>query len=320
MIIALLTIILVIGIKESSRFNIAIVTVKLTVLGFFILVGSFYVKPENWSPFAPNGFEGISAGAAMAFFSYIGFDCISTVAEETKNPKRDMPIGIIGSLVICTIIYITVTAIFTGLVPFSLLKTSVAEKAEPLAFAMKHVNLGWAAGIIAAGAIVAQTAVLLVLQLGQARIFFSMSRDGLIPKVFSRVHPKFKTPHVNTILIGIIAATVASLSNIDEMVDLTCIGTLFAFLLVCFGVIILRIKEPHRHRGFKVPLNPILPLLGVISCVFVMRGLPAVTWIRFFVWLAIGMVVYFAYSYRHSVLHKVHHKKHAQEPAVEHSS
>jgi APA family basic amino acid/polyamine antiporter len=315
LIIALLTVILVIGIRASSRFNIVIVTIKLLVLAFFVALGSFYVKPENWVPFAPNGFAGIRAGAAAAFFAYIGFDAVSTVAEETHNPKRDLPIGIIGSLIVCTIVYMVVSAVFTGMVPFSIIQTAgVSDKAESLAFAMRHVDLGWAAGIVAAGSLVALTAVLLVLQLGQARIFFSMSRDGLMPAVFSRVHPRFKTPHINTIIIGFVVALFASFANIDEMVDLTNIGTLFAFALVCFGVIILRIKEPHRHRTFKVPFNPITPLLGVAACVFLMYSLPAVTWLRFVVWLMIGLVIYFTYSFRHSLLHKhPHHHPHKTE-------
>ena len=307
LIVLLLTAILVRGIKESSRFNIAIVTIKLLVLGFFIVLGSFYVKPQNWVPFAPNGFAGIKAGAAIAFFAYIGFDCVSTVAEETRNPKRDMPIGIIGSLIICTIIYILVTAVFTGIVPFELLKTSFAhEKAEPLALAMQHINLGWAAVIVAFGSIAAQIAVLLVLQLGQSRIFFSMARDGLLPRTFARVHSKFKTPYVTTIATGVIVATVAAFTTIDEMVDLTNIGTLFAFVLVCFGVIILRVKEPARPRSFKVPLNPLVPLLGVGSCIFLMTGLPGVTWVRFIAWLILGLIVYFTYSINNSALHKTH--------------
>ena len=308
-IVLLLTAILVTGIKQSSRFNIAMVTIKLLVLGFFVALGSFYVKPQNWVPFAPNGFAGIRAGAAIAFFAYIGFDCVSTVAEETRNPKRDMPIGIIGSLVICTIIYILVAAVFTGIVPFPLLQSSLAhEKAEPLTLAMQHINLPWAALIVAFGSIVAHIAVLLVLILGQSRIFFSMARDGLLPPVFARVHEKFKTPHVTTILVGIIIACIAAFTNIDEMVDLTNIGTLFAFVLVCFGIIILRIKEPGKHRTFKVPLNPVIPLLGVASCVFLMTALPLITWIRFVVWLVIGLVVYFTYSFEHSLLHhKTHH-------------
>lgn len=305
LIVLVLTFILVLGIKQSSRFNIIMVTIKLLVLGFFITLGSFYLKPQNWVPFAPNGFAGIRAGAAIAFFAYIGFDCVSTVAEETRNPKRDMPIGIIGSLIICTIIYMLVAAVFTGIVPFSLLKTSLAhEKAEPLTLAMQHINLGWAAVIVAFGSIVAHIAVLLVLILGQSRIFFSMARDGLLPSVFARVHNKFKTPHVTTIIVGIVIASVAAFTNIDEMVDLTNIGTLFAFVLVCFGIIILRIKEPHRQRTFKVPLNPIIPLLGVASCVFLMTALPGITWIRFIIWLVVGLVVFFAYSFHHSLLHK----------------
>ncbi|MBF0483352.1 MAG: amino acid permease [Candidatus Omnitrophica bacterium] len=305
LIVLFLTIILVIGIKESSKFNMFIVAIKLLVLGFFITIGAMHIKPENWVPFAPNGFAGIKAGAAIAFFAYIGFDCISTVAEETRNPKRDMPIGIIGSLIVCTIIYMLVAAVFTGIIPYSLLTTSLAhEKAEPLALAMQHINLGWASIIVAFGSIAAQLAVLLVLQLGQSRIFFSMSRDGLLPTMFSKVHKTFKTPYVSTIFIGVIIASIAAFTNIDEMIDLTNIGTLFAFVLVCFGIIILRVKEPHRHRAFQVPFNPIFPLLGVASCVFLMTSLPMITWIRFVVWLIIGIIVYFSYSIKHSVLHK----------------
>ncbi len=304
-IVSLITFLLVIGIKESARFTSVMVAIKLLVLAFFVVVGFFYVKPENWVPFAPNGFAGIKTGAAIVFFAYIGFDAVSTVAEETRDPKRDLPIGIIGSLAVCTVIYIVVSAIFTGIIPFHVLRETLSsQKAEPLAFAMKYINLNWATGIVAAGALVAQTAVLLVMQLGQARVFFSMSRDGLLPPVFSAVHPKFRTPHVTTITMGLIVALVASFTNIDEMVDLTNIGTLFAFVLVCFGVIILRVKEPLKHRAFKVPLSPVIPLLGVAICIFLMTGLPGVTWIRFLVWLAIGLVVYFTYSIKHSLLHK----------------
>lgn len=307
-IVLFLTIILVIGIKKSARFNAVMVTIKLLVLAFFVITGVFYVKPENWVPFAPNGFAGIRAGAAIVFFAYIGFDAVSTVAEETRNPKRDLPIGIIGSLIICTIIYMIVAAVFTGIIPYGLLKTTLAhQKAEPLALAMQYINLGWAAGIVAFGSVIAHMAVLLVLQLGQARIFFSMSRDGLLPNVFSKVHQRFRTPYVNTIIVGCLVAMFASLTNIEEMVDLTNIGTLFAFMLVCFGVIILRVKEPHRHRAFKVPFNPVTPLFGVVACVFLMTGLPAVTWLRFFVWLVIGLFVYFSYGLRHSHLHKHQH-------------
>ena len=305
LIVVFITALLVRGIKESSRFNELIVAVKLIVLLFFVLVGAFYVKPQNWAPFAPNGFAGIKAGAAIVFFAYIGFDAVSTAAEETRNPKRDLPIGIIGSLIICTIIYMAVAAVFTGLIPFPALKASLAhEKAEPLTLAMQYIKLNWAAGIIAFGSVAAHIAVLLVLLLGQARIFFSMSRDGLLPRVFSRVHPKFKTPHVTTIIVGIIIAFFAAFTNIEEMVDLTNIGTLFAFTLVCFGVIILRVKEPARARSFKVPFNPITPLLGVAACIFLMTGLPGVTWWRFIMWLVLGLIVYFSYGIKNSELHK----------------
>jgi APA family basic amino acid/polyamine antiporter len=309
LVVILLTILLVRGIKESSAFNIVIVVIKLLVIGFFIVIGGQHIKPENWVPFAPNGFAGIKAGAAIVFFAYIGFDVVSTMAEETKNPHRDMPIGIIGSLVVCTILYMLVAAVFTGIIPFPALKEAMAtEKAEPLAYALQHINLGWAAIVVAVGSIAAQLAVLLALLLGQSRIFFSMSRDGLLPKVFSKVHEKFKTPYVTTITVGALVATVAAFTNIDEMVDLTNIGTLFAFVLVCFGVIILRVKEPHRPRAFKVPFSPIFPLLGVAACIFLMTGLPAITWIRFVVWLVIGFFVYFLYSYKHSMLHPKNQK------------
>ncbi len=304
-IVSALTLILIRGIKESARFNMLMVGIKLLVLLFFVLIGGRYVKPEHWAPFAPNGFAGIKAGAAIVFFAYIGFDAVSTVAEEARNPRRDLPMGIIGSLVICTLIYVVVAAVFTGIMPFSYLASSMAqEKSVPLAVAMRYINLNWAAGIVAIGAIFAQTAVLLVLQMGQARILFSMSRDGLLPPVFSNVHSKYKTPYVTQLLTGAVVAFFAATTNIEEMVDLTNIGTLFAFVLVCFGVIVLRVKEPARHRSFKVPLSPILPLLGVASCIFLMTGLPGITWIRFLVWLAIGLFLYFSYGIRHSLLHK----------------
>jgi len=304
-IVALLTAILVIGIKESARFSMGVVVIKLLVLGFFVAVGAFFVKPHNWVPFAPNGFAGIKAGAAIAFFSYIGFDCLSTTAEETRNPSRDLPIGILGSLLICTVIYIVVTAVFTGLVPFSFLTGALShQKAEPLALAMQYINLNWAMGIVAVGAVAAQIAVLIVLMMGQARIFFSMARDGLLPSFFSKVHQKFRTPYITTIITGVLICLFAAFTNIEEMVDLTNIGTLFAFVLVCFGVIILRAREPHLKRGFRVPFSPVVPLLGAAACFFLMTGLPIVSWYRFVIWLALGLVVYFSYGIRHSLLHK----------------
>jgi APA family basic amino acid/polyamine antiporter len=307
-IILLISGILVVGIKESARFNAVIVTVKLLVLGFFVALGALHVRPENWHPFAPNGFAGIKAGAAIVFFAFIGFDCVSTAAEETHNPKKNLPIGIIGSLVVCTVIYMLVAAVFTGLVPFGLLKDAVVvDKAKPLTFALQHIGQSWAVLIVAFGSIAAQIAVLLVLLLGQSRIFFSMSRDGLLPPVFSKVHHKFKTPYMTTIIAGLVIAFFAAVTNIEEIVDLTNIGTLFAFTLVCFGVIILRVKEPGRHRSFRVPLSPLTPLLGVAACIFLMTGLPSVTWIRFLIWLALGFFVYFLYGIKNSRLRKEQH-------------
>ncbi|HYX08722.1 MAG TPA: amino acid permease [Bacteroidales bacterium] len=306
-IVAFITIILVVGVKESAKFNSGMVILKLIVLAIFIIVGFNYVKPANWSPFAPNGWAGIQAGAAIVFFAYIGFDAVSTVAEEVKNPKRDMPIGIIGSLIICTVIYIVVAAVFTGIIPYkALVNTLSTSQAEPLTLALQYANIqqwgNFIVGVVAFGAVIAHTAVLLVFQLGQPRIFFSMSRDGLLPKVFSKVHPKFHTPHVTTILTGVAVGVTAMFTTINEMVDLTNIGTLFAFILVCAGIIILRIKDPDRERGFRTPLVPFVPVFGIIACFYLMFGLPWITWLRFALWLIIGLVIYFSYGYHKSKL------------------
>jgi len=297
LIVAFITWILVIGIRESATFNSIMVAIKLVILTFFVVVGAFYVKPEHWSPFAPNGWAGIQTGAALVFFAYIGFDAVSTAAEETKNPARDLPIGIIASLFICTLIYIAVSAVLTGLVPYQQLAT-----AEPLAVALNTINLNWAAGIVSFGAVVATTAVLLVFQLGQPRIFFSMSRDGLLPPSFAKVHPKFRTPHVTTILTGVFVAFFAAFADIEEAVELTNIGTLFAFILVCASIIILRRTEPERIRGFRTPWVPVVPILGILSCIYLILGLPTVTMFRFVIWLAIGLTIYFLYGYRKSKL------------------
>ncbi|HEX7189948.1 MAG TPA: amino acid permease [Thermoanaerobaculia bacterium] len=308
-IVAVITIVLVWGIRESASFNFWMVAFKLVVLGFFVLVSMKFVKPAHWHPFAPNGFHGVITGAAIVFFAYIGFDAVSTTAEEARNPKRDMPIGIIGSLIVCTIIYAAIAAVFTGMVPYSaLVKTLSSEQAEPLTMAMKFVSMpNWMVGVVALGSVVAHTAVLLVFQLGQPRIFFAMSRDGLLPGWFAKVHPRFKTPHVSTILTGVLVGVTAMFTSLDAMVDLTNIGTLFAFILVCMGIMILRIKDPDRERPFKVPGGTyLLPILGALSCIGLAIYLPPSSWWRFVYWLAAGMVVYVGYGYRHSRLRNSH--------------
>ena len=299
----LITLVLVWGIRESARFNAVMVGIKIIVLTFFIVVGLYWVRPENWTPFAPNGWAGISAGAAIVFFAYIGFDAVSTVAEETRNPARDMPIGIIGSLALSTFFYVVVAAVFTGLISYPDLRATLAtEQAEPLTLALAHASpdLGWAVGIVAFGSVVAHTAVLLVFQLGQPRILFAMSRDGLLPPVFARVHQRFRTPWAATLLTGIFVASVAGIASIDEMVDLTNIGTLFAFILVCAGIIVLRVRDPERPRPFRVPGGYLVPVLGIASCAYLVWYLPPTSWMRFAAWLNLGMAVYIGYGSIHS--------------------
>jgi APA family basic amino acid/polyamine antiporter len=286
------------------------VMLKLVVLGFFVIVGWNYTHAANWHPFAPNGWQGIQAGAAIVFFAYIGFDAVSTVAEEVRQPSHDLPVGIIGSLVICTAIYIIVAAVFTGIIPYHTLVQKLAtEQAEPLTMALQYANIprfsNLIVGVVAFGSVVAHTAVLLVFQLGQPRIFFSMARDGLLPHSFARVHPRFRTPFVTTILTGVAVAVTAMFTSIDEMVDLTNIGTLFAFTLVCLGILVLRRRDPHRPRAFRTPWVPVIPLLGMGSCAYLMLGLPWVTWVRFALWLAVGLVIYFLYGAKRSGLARV---------------
>jgi APA family basic amino acid/polyamine antiporter len=307
-IVALITVVLVWGIKESSEFNAIMVLIKIIVLLFFVGLALYYVSPEkmttNWKPFQPQGWMGTLTAAAVVFFAYIGFDAVSTVAEETKNPARDLPIGIIASLIVCTFLYIIVAAVFTGMVPWDVLRSwTSAQQGESLTMALEHVapQAKWQNTVIAFGSVVAHTAVLLVFQLGQPRIFFSMARDGLLPSVFASVHPKFKTPHVTTILTGVVVGGIAAFATVDEMVSLTNIGTLFAFILVCIGVIVLRKKDPTRHRPFKVPLGPyLLPGLGALSCAFLIYFLPGGSYWRFVGWLMCGLAVYLSYGYTRS--------------------
>jgi len=290
-----LTVILVIGIKESARFNTAMVLLKIAILLLFVVVGATYVKPENWSPFAPNGWAGITAGAAIIFFAYIGFDAVSTAAEEAKDPQRSMPIGIIASLIVCTVLYVITAAVLTGMVPWQELGVP-----DPLALAFDRLGVTWASGVISFGAVVATTAVLLVFQMGQPRIFFSMARDGLLPPFFARVHPRFRTPHVSTILVGTLTGLVAAFEGLAQAADLTSIGTLFAFVLVSLGVILLRRTDPELRRPFRTPLVPWLPLVGALACLYLMWNLPHSAKWRFVIWLAVGLVFYFLYGFRKS--------------------
>ncbi|HEY8186862.1 MAG TPA: amino acid permease [Pyrinomonadaceae bacterium] len=309
-IVALITVVLVWGIKESAEFNAVMVGIKILVLLFFIVLALYYVSPaqmtENWQPFRPQGWAGTFTGAAVVFFAYIGFDAVSTVAEETKNPARDLPIGIIASLIICTILYVLVAAVFTGMVPWGAVRGwTAAQRGEALTMALEHVapQAHWQNTVVAFGSVVAHTAVLLVFQLGQPRIFFSMARDGLLPSVFASVHPKFKTPHVTTILTGVLVGGIAAFATVDEMVSLTNIGTLFAFILVCVGVMVLRRKDPLRLRPFRVPLGPyLLPSLGAISCAFLIYYLPEGSYWRFVGWLMLGLAIYLSYGYTRSAV------------------
>jgi basic amino acid/polyamine antiporter, APA family len=307
LVVAGITCILVLGIRESATSNNAMVILKVAIILFFVAVGLTLIRPGNWTNpeiggFAPNGFAGISAGAAIIFFSYIGFDATSTAAEEAKNPARDMPFGIIMSLIICTVLYILVAGVMTGVAPWPKLGT-----AEPMITALALADgsprlISISRFIVSLGAVFAMTSVLLVFQLGQPRIFMSMSRDGLLPPFFSKVHPRFKTPYVGTIITGTFVGSFAAFANIAEVVELTNIGTLFAFILVSAGVIVLRKAEPDRPRPFRAPWVPLTPILAILSCLYLMLQLPWVTWVRFALWLALGLVIYFLYGIRHSRL------------------
>ena len=310
--------ILVIGIKESASFNTAIVGIKVAIVLFVIVVGAFYVNPENWRPFAPFGYTGISffgktlfgqtgvggeplgvlAGAAVIFFAYIGFDSISTHAEEAKNPRRDVPIGIIASLIICTILYIAVAGILTGMVPYKEINIET-----PVSDAFRRAGLPWARLLVTLGAVSGITSVLLVMMLSQPRVWLAMARDGLFsPKFFGAVHEKYRTPWKATLLTGGVVALGAAFLPLRILADLTNIGTLFAFTVVCAAVLIMRVKHPEAERPFRAPLYPLVPILGIVTCLILMFSLAPENWWRLFAWLGIGLVIYFSYGRHHSVL------------------
>jgi APA family basic amino acid/polyamine antiporter len=320
LIVALVTAVLVKGIQESAGFNTTMVFLKVTVVLFVILVGAFYIKPENWSPFAPYGLSGLSffgrplmgqvsaggqpvgmlAGAAIIFFAYIGFDSVSTHAEEAKNPRRDVPIGIMASLLICTVLYIAVVAVLTGMVRYDKLSVDAG-----VSDAFKQAGLPWAEFIIAAAGVAGITSVLLVLMLSAPRVFLAMARDGMVPQsFFGDVHPKFRTPWKSTILIGVFVATMTGFLPIDALLHLANIGTLFAFLIVCAAVLIMRRTNPDATRPFRAPLYPFVPILGILSCLMLMFSLPPANWYRLIAWMVLGLVIYGSYSYKHSELRK----------------
>jgi APA family basic amino acid/polyamine antiporter len=301
-IVLLISALLVIGVRESARFNAVMVTVKLVAIVFFIIAGVFYVKPENWTPFMPYGFPGVSAAAAVVFFAYIGFDAVSTTAEEAKNPKRDLPIGIIASLVICTLLYLSVAAVLSGIIPVVQYKNDPQFLNAPVGYALSVINQGWAGWLVSIGAVAGITSVLLVMLLSQPRIFFAMSRDNLFPAGVSKIHPKYRTPYITTIITGVIVAIFAGLTPIDVLGEMTSIGTLFAFVVVCAAVIILRIQRPDAKRPFKVPFGYLFPVLGILSCGWLMMNLTVLTWVRFLVWLDLGMLIYWFYGRTHSQL------------------
>jgi APA family basic amino acid/polyamine antiporter len=298
-IILLLTALLIRGTSESSRVNNVIVAIKVAIVLFFIAVGATHIHPSNWHPFLPKGMSGVMTGASIIFFAYIGFDQISTAAEEVRDPQRTMPRGIIYSLLICTVLYIAVAGILTGMVPYKQL-----NNASPVAHAMIQVGLNWAATVISIGALAGLTTVLLVLIFGQSRIFFSMARDGLLPRVFSAVHPAFRTPHRSTLIVGVLVALLGAFTPIDVLAELTNIGTLAAFVLVSLAVWRLRYTQPDLPRGFRVPWVPVIPILSALASLALIVSLPGITILRFVVWLAVGLIVYFAYSRHHSELQK----------------
>lgn len=285
------------GAKETARFNGLMVIIKLAVVFIFIFTGIFYVKPENWTPFLPFGMTGVMNGAATAFFAYIGFDAVSNAAEEVKRPQRDLPIGIIASLIICTVLYISVSLVLTGMVPYYNLNVS-----DPVSYALRLVNQNGIAGLLSLGAIAGMTTVLLVMLYGLTRLLFAISRDGLLPQVLSRVNPRKQTPNRSIWISGVLIALLTGLIPLDKLANLTSIGTLFAFLIVSLGVIVLRYTHPDMKRGFRVPWVPLIPLLSAGACGYLMYSLGRTTWTGFLIWLVVGLVIYALYGYRRSKL------------------
>jgi APA family basic amino acid/polyamine antiporter len=295
LVVMVLTVILVRGIRESARTNNIMVLVKIGAILIFIFAGAQFIHPTNWHPFMPNGWGGVLTGGSIIFFTYIGFDSVSTAAEEAKNPQRDLPIGIIATLLICTVLYIAVVVVLTGIAHWDTL-----GDAAPVVNVLRKLNVPWVRLAVLCGALMGMISSLLVFQLGQARVWFAMSRDGLLPKIFGRVHAQFRTPDVATWVAGFVVGIPAGLLDIGTLADLSNIGTLFAFALVAGGVLILRYREPNRPRGFRAPGGPMAPIMTILTCLLLMAGLPILNWIRFFTWLAIGLVIYWFYSRHHS--------------------
>jgi basic amino acid/polyamine antiporter, APA family len=299
-IVFILTVLLVRGVKESAEANNVMVAIKIGAILIFLVVGGMLVHPANWKPFAPSGFGGIVTGGAIVFFTYIGFDSVSTAAEEARNPQKDLPIGIIGSLIVCTLLYVGVSVVLLGMMKYTTFVSGEAAQA-PVAYALKYLGASpLARSVIVIGALMGMISSLLVFQYGQARIWYAMSRDGLFPRLFSRVHKKFKTPHISTWIAGFAVGLPAGIFAISDAADLSNIGTLFAFVLVSLGVILLRRKQPDRKRAFRVPFVPWFPLISILLCGGLMTGLTVITWIRFVVWLVLGLIIYILYSRRHS--------------------
>jgi basic amino acid/polyamine antiporter, APA family len=297
LVVMVLTVLLVRGIRESAEANNTMVLLKIAAIIAFVVAGSYYVNPSNWHPFFPNGWPGVLTGGSIIFFTFIGFDSVSTAAEEARNPQRDVPIGIIATLVICAALYVAVVVVLTGIEKWN---SPIMGGAAPVVDVLRKLNLHWVRLGVLFGAIMGMISSLLVFQLGQARVWFAMSRDGLLPKFFGSVHPRFRTPHVATWIAGLVVGIPAGLLDIGTLADLSNIGTLFAFALVAGGVMILRFREPERTRGFRAPGGIVAPIVTILTCLLLMAGLPIMNWLRFFAWLVIGLCIYSLYSRRHS--------------------